>query len=124
MFFTQKDLKLYMSTVLHPGNIIEKILLSKEGADLSITKAAEKLKISFAALSRLINGHANLSIDMAWRLSKLLPSKSMEEWINLQRDYDVYLAKKRNVKIKIKPIETLSVECIEEIFKKYRKNSN
>lgn len=109
-----------MSDIGHPGKIIEEILISKEGANLSIKKASEKLNISFAALSRLINGHASLSVDMAWRLSKLLPSIKMEEWMNLQRDYDILIAKKRNNKIKIKSLKIINSESIKEIFKKYK----
>ena len=114
---------MYMSIILHPGKIIEEILISKEGANLSIKKAAEKLVVSFAALSRLINGHASLSVDMAWRLSKLLPSIEMDQWMNLQRDYDIFLAKKRNAKIKLKPLKTVSIEFVEEIFQKYKLKS-
>ena len=54
----------------HPGEIVKDALI--DGAQLSVTKAANKLGISRTALSRLLNGHAGISPEMAVRLSKLL----------------------------------------------------
>ncbi len=50
---------------LHPGVIINEILI--EGTGLSITAAAKKLDINRTTLSRLLNGHAGVSPDMALR---------------------------------------------------------
>jgi antitoxin HigA-1 len=88
---------------LHPGEIVYDILI--EGAGLSVTEAAEKLGINRTTLSRLLNGHAGLSAEMALRLSKLLPNTDMTLWLNLQRDYDIWMASKRANKIHIKPIK-------------------
>ncbi|HLB42265.1 MAG TPA: HigA family addiction module antitoxin [Gammaproteobacteria bacterium] len=88
---------------LHPGEIVAEILIN--GAKLSVTQAAERLDINRATLSRLINGHAGISSEMALRLSKLLPNTDMVLWMNLQRDYDIWLAKKRSNKIHIKPLK-------------------
>ncbi len=44
----------------------------------------------------------------------------MDEWMNVQRDYDILIAKKRNSKIKVKPLKTVNIEFIQEIFKKYK----
>lgn len=88
---------------LHPGEIVHDILI--EGAGLSVTEAAEKLDINRTTLSRLLNGHAGLSAEMALRLSKLLPNTDMTLWLNLQRDYDIWMTKKYANKIHIKPIK-------------------
>ena len=56
-------------TPLHPGKIIREILLSSDGANLSVTTASTKLGISRTTLSRLINSHHGISPDMALRLS-------------------------------------------------------
>lgn len=74
----------------HPGKIIKEVLI--EGANLSVTQAAEKLKITRGNLSRIINGHIGISPIMAFRLSKLLPNTDPILWINLQRDYDLSIA--------------------------------
>jgi len=97
-------------TPLHPGKIIHEILLSKEGANLSVTIAAIKLGISRTTLSRLVNGHNGISPDMALRLSKLLPNTDMILWMNLQRDYDICVAKKHITKIKVKPLDDSNLE--------------
>jgi len=88
---------------LHPGEIVYDILV--EGAGLSVTEAARKLGINRTTLSRLLNGHAGISAEMALRLSKLLPNTDMTLWMNLQRDYDIWVAMKHATKIHIKPLK-------------------
>ena len=109
-----------MSNFPHPGKIIGEILTSKEGGNLSITEAANKLMISVSNLTRIIRGQTNLSVDMAVRLSKLIPEIKMKVWMDLQINYDMFLAKQRNSKIKVKPLKTITAEFIEKIFKKYK----
>lgn len=88
---------------LHPGEIIYDILI--ENAGLSITEAAKKLGVNRTTLSRLLNGHAGISAEMALRLSKLLPNTDMTLWMNLQRDYDIWVVMKHSAKIHIKPLK-------------------
>ena len=78
-----------------------------EGASLSVTEASRKLKINRTTLSRLLNGHAGISAEMALRLSKLLPDTDMILWMNLQRDYDISMATKHANKIHVKPLKQL-----------------
>ncbi|MCC2666613.1 MAG: putative HTH-type transcriptional regulator, partial [Gammaproteobacteria bacterium] len=70
-----------------------------DGAGLNVTEAADKLKISRIALSRLINGHTSISPEMAVRLSKLL-NTSKDMWINLQAQYDTWQIGRTAHKIK------------------------
>lgn len=88
---------------LHPGEIVYDLII--EGAGLSVTEAAGKLGINRTTLSRLLNGHAGISAEMAFRLSQLLPNTDMTLWMNLQRDYDIWLAKKHLSRIRIKPLK-------------------
>lgn len=88
---------------LHPGEIIYDILI--DGAGLSVTEAAKKLGVNRTTLSRLLNGHAGVSAEMALRLSKLLPNTDMALWMNLQRDYDIWIATKHAKKIHVKPLK-------------------
>jgi len=88
---------------LHPGTIVYEVLI--EGAKLSVTEAAEKLRVNRTTLSRLLNGHAGISPEMAMRLSMLLPNTDMALWLNLQRDYDIWIAQKFASKLHIKPIK-------------------
>jgi addiction module HigA family antidote len=94
-----------MHKLLHPGEVIKDVLI--DGAGLSITDAADRLGISRTSLSRLLNGHAGISPEMAVRLSKLL-NTSIEMWTNLQSQYDVWLISKRADKIKVKPLKKVA----------------
>ena len=96
-------------TPLHPGKIISEILLSSEGANLSVATAATKLGVSRTTLSRLINSHNGISPNMALRLSKLLPNTNIILWMNLQRDYDIWVTQKHSAKIKVKPLDDLNL---------------
>ena len=91
-----------MHEPLHPGEIVKDTLI--DGAGLSVTEAASKLGISRTALSRLLNGHAGISPEMALRLSKLL-STSIEIWINIQAQYDMWEISNKAKKIKVKPLD-------------------
>ncbi len=91
-----------MHNPLHPGEIIKEILIENTG--LSVTEAAIKLDVSRSALSRLLNGHAGISPDMACRFAKLLPNTDITMWLNLQRDYDVWQVMKHSKNIHVKPL--------------------
>jgi antitoxin HigA-1 len=91
-----------MHKPLHPGEIVKDALI--DGAGLSVTEAAEKLDISRTALSRLLNGHAGISPEMALRLAKLLGT-SIEMWINIQAQYDTWQISRMASKIKVKPLK-------------------
>lgn len=86
---------------LHPGLIVKETLI--EGAQLSVTEAAERLGIARITLSRLLNGHAGISPEMALRLSKLLDT-SIELWINLQSQYDIWQVLKRQNKFHVRKL--------------------
>ncbi len=88
---------------LHPGEIVREILI--EGAKLSITEAAEHLGVNRTTISRLINGHLGISPDMALRLSKLITNTDITLWMNLQRDYDIWLVSKHANKIHVLPLD-------------------
>lgn len=51
---------------------------------------AAKNYVSRTTPSRLLNGHSGISLEMALRLSKLLVT-SIQMWINLQSQYDIWL---------------------------------
>ena len=90
-----------MHEPLHPGEIVKDALI--DGAGLSVTEAASKLGVSRTALSRILNGHAGISPEMSLRLSKLLRT-SIEMWINIQAQYDIWKVSQIASKIKVKPL--------------------
>ncbi len=85
----------------HPGKTLKEDVLPDLG--LTVTDAAEQLRVARVTLSRMINGHAAISADMAIRLSQWLGG-SAESWLRAQSQYDLWRAKRRR-KIKIKPVK-------------------
>lgn len=88
----------------HPGEMLKEDVLPAMG--LTVTEAAEQLGVARVTLSRMINGHAAISADMAIRLSQWLGGTA-EIWLRLQLQYDLWHAEK-NSKIKIKPAQQLA----------------
>ena len=86
---------------LHPGEIVREACIS--GAGLTVGEAAEKLGVDRTTLSRLLNGHAGISPEMAMRLSMAL-GNNPSVWMNLQRDYDLWKAEKMRKKLRVKKI--------------------
>ena len=80
----------------HPGLSVRVDCLEPLG--LSVTEAAKVLGVSRAALSRLINGKAGVSPEMAIRLSKAFGS-TPESWIRMQAAYDLAQAQAREDQI-------------------------
>jgi addiction module HigA family antidote len=78
----------------HPGTVLRDYLGS-----VSVTAAADHLGITRAALSRILNGNAGISAEMALRLSDALGT-SPELWAGMQSQYDLWQAsRKRRRKI-------------------------
>lgn len=84
----------------HPGEILKEDVLPELG--LSVTDAAEQLGVSRVTLSRMINGHAAISADMAIRLAQWLGGNP-ETWLRAQVQYDLWNAEKGS-KIKVRPV--------------------
>lgn len=76
----------------HPAEIIKYDILPELG--ISVTQAAKQLGVSRVTLSRLLNGKAAISADMAIRLHAWLGenSPSPESWLHQQADYDLWQA--------------------------------
>jgi addiction module HigA family antidote len=91
-----------MKTPPHPGQSVR--LLCLEPLGLSVTKAADILRVSRKTLSDLVNGHAGISPEMAARLSKAFGG-SIESWLRQQFQYDLALIEKRAAKIKVKSMK-------------------
>lgn len=78
-----------MHNPAHPGLALREFL-----GDLSVTEAASRLGVTRTALSRILNGSAGISADMALRLRDALGT-SAEMWINMQSQYDLWQAEKK-----------------------------
>ena len=81
----------------HPGEILRDTVLADDR--ISVTEFAKKLGVSRVALSRVINGKAAVSADMALRLAAALGG-SAESWLQMQASFDLWhAAKKRRSKV-------------------------
>lgn len=88
---------------LHPGEIVRDAVCNEE-TGLTVSDAAIKLGVQRTTLSRVFNGHAGISPEMAMRLSLLLGT-SIEMWLNIQRDYDTWKIQHIKPKLKIKQLK-------------------
>jgi addiction module HigA family antidote len=91
-----------MKNPSHPGELVRDIC-GKDGLNVTITQAAEALGVNRTTLSRLINGKANVSAEMAMRLSKAFGSTT-GFWLRLQLNYDIAQIEKRSSSIKVKRV--------------------
>jgi len=85
----------------HPGEVLKELCLEPLG--LSITDAAEALGVSRKTLSSILNGRAGISPEMAVRLSIAFETTA-ESWINLQSQYDLWLAEKDRKRLKVQKL--------------------
>ena len=83
----------------HPGEVLRATVL----AELSVTEFAQRLGVSRVALSRVANGRAAVSAEMAIRLSAALGG-SAESWLQMQAAYDLWQALK-SPRPKIRPLK-------------------
>ncbi|CAN5209317.1 HigA family addiction module antitoxin [soil metagenome] len=73
----------------HPGNVLRDYL-----GDVSVTAAALHLGITRAALSRILNGSAGISAEMALRFAEAFGT-SPELWAGMQSQYDLWQASQK-----------------------------
>ena len=71
----------------HPGTVLKDGVF--DGSNISVTDFAKHIGMSRVALSRVLNGAAAMSADMAIRLAQALGG-SAQSWLRLQADYDVW----------------------------------
>ena len=83
----------------HPGRILAYYL-----GERSVTEVARHLRVTRPALSRVLNGRASVSADMALRLAEAFKTEP-DLWLRLQMQYDLWIASKKK-RVKLKPLET------------------
>jgi len=75
----------------HPGEVIREFL-----GEMTVSAAAEHLGVGRVTLSRLLNGKAAVSPEMALRLAAAFGTSSPEVWLGLQAQYDLWHLRKQN----------------------------
>ena len=93
----------------HPGETLREDVLPALG--LSVTEAAEQLGVARPSLSRVLNGRAAISPEMALRIEKWLGEENggrADLWLAEQTAYDLWQARVK-FKAKIKPATVLAI---------------
>jgi antitoxin HigA-1 len=80
----------------HPGRVLREYLGTR-----SVTDTAAHLGVTRVAMSRILNGSAGISADMALRLAEALGT-SPELWSGMQAQYDLWQASQHRRK-RVKP---------------------
>jgi addiction module HigA family antidote len=82
----------------HPGMLIE-----DQMGDRTVAELAKHLRVSRAALSRIINGRAGVSAEMALRLESAFGIKA-DLWLRLQSQRDLWVASRKK-RVKVAPLK-------------------
>jgi antitoxin HigA-1 len=81
-----------------PGLILKDTVLREDGG-ISVKEFAEKLGMTRTAISRVVNGKASISPELAVRLAAFL-NITARSWLTMQAEYDLWqIRKKRRPKI-------------------------
>lgn len=84
----------------HPGAVLRDGVFTDTG--ITVTDFAKRLGVTRVALSRILNGRAGISADMALRLAAALGGTA-ESWLHMQAAYDLWRAGRRP-RPKVKPL--------------------
>lgn len=85
-----------MHNPAHPGRILAYYVKGH-----TVGEVADHLGVTRPALSRVLNGRAAISAEMAIRIAKTF-NTDPGQWVRMQANYDLWQASKK--KIKAKPI--------------------
>lgn len=88
----------------HPGEVLRDGVFTETG--ITVTDFAQRIGVTRVALSRVLNGKAGISADMAVRLTAALGG-SAESWLHMQANYDLWQAEKslKRAVAKIAPLK-------------------
>ncbi len=83
----------------HPGEVLRELYIKP--LHLTVTAVAEGIGVTRKTLSELLSKRYGISPVMAIRLGKAF-STTPESWLNLQQQYDLWQAKKKQKLLHIK----------------------
>lgn len=96
----------------HPGETLREDVLPALG--LTVTQAAEQLGVSRVTLTRVLHGHAGVSVELARRLELWLRrpdgvGPTAESWLRGQAKYDLWQAERAPL-LNVTPAQLPSAE--------------
>ena len=88
----------------HPGEVLRDGVFTD--SQVSVTDFASRIGVTRVVLSRVLNGKARISADMAMRLAAALGG-SAQSWLHMQANYELWIAERllKRIVSKIKPLE-------------------
>ncbi len=75
----------------HPGEVLRDGVFADTG--ITVTEFARRIGVTRVALSRVLNGKAGISADMAVCLAAALGGGA-ESWLHMQANHDLWKAEK------------------------------
>lgn len=75
----------------HPGEVLRDGVFAD--STISVTEFAARVGVTRVTLSRVLNGRAGISADMALRLAAALGGTA-QSWLHMQANYDLWKAEK------------------------------
>jgi addiction module HigA family antidote len=83
----------------HPGEVIREYL-----GEMTVSAAAKHLGVGRVTFSRVLNGSAAVSPEMAVRLAGAFGTSSPEVWLRLQAQYDLWqIGKRKKIRVALLP---------------------
>ena len=76
----------------HPGEALRELFLKPLG--ISITRAAQALRVTRKHVSAIVNGRAPITPEMAVRLAAVFATEP-ELWIAMQAQYDLWVVSRK-----------------------------
>ncbi|ATQ78874.1 addiction module antidote protein, HigA family [Massilia violaceinigra] len=83
---------------MHPGEYLSEVYLEPLG--MTQSDLAKRLQVDKSSVSRVISGKADLSAEMAVRLSNVF-DLSAEAWMEMQATHSLMLARKSFAVVKL-----------------------
>ena len=80
----------HMHNPAHPGEVLREFL----PGNMTVAEAARRLKVSRVQLSRLLNGRAAMTAEMAIRVA-MFTGTTPESWLTNQIQWDLWRATRR-----------------------------
>jgi addiction module HigA family antidote len=91
-----------MHNPAHPGEVLREWLPEK----MTVTQAARDLQVSRTTLSKVLNGKAAITANLALRLAAWL-STTPEVWLGMQTQHDLWKAEQQPAP-NIKPLDRMA----------------
>jgi addiction module HigA family antidote len=91
-----------MTNPSHPGEVLAELYLRP--LEMSAIALAKRLNVPRTRIERLLKGETSLTVDTAMRLARFF-GNTPEFWVNLQRAYDLALARRTADLSDITPLE-------------------